>query len=72
MREFDMDSTCTRIPVSAKIRTIGFLVAMIPMAMVVGLLGVLMLALTSPVIVYARIFGKHIKDPWRGSGIFPQ
>ncbi len=47
-----------------KIRTIWFLFAMIPVAMLTGFLGLLSLVLCSPLMIYATIRGKHLKDPW--------
>ncbi len=48
-----------------KIRTIWFLTAMIPLVLAVGILGVASLVLTSPLMIYAGIRGKHLKNPWR-------
>ncbi len=47
-----------------KIRTLWFLTAMIPLMLLAGCLGVFSLVLTSPLMVYANIRGKHLKDPW--------
>ncbi len=46
-----------------KIRTIWFLAAMIPVVIVTAAVGLLSLVLVSPLIVYAFIKGKHLKDP---------
>lgn len=46
-----------------KIRTIWFLTAMIPVVIVTAAVGLLSLVLVSPLIVYAFIKGKHLKDP---------
>ncbi|MBI5250804.1 MAG: hypothetical protein HY912_15040 [Desulfomonile tiedjei] len=51
--------------VAHKIRTIWFLTAMIPLIIVVGVLGVASLVLTSPLMIYATVQGKHLKNPWR-------
>jgi hypothetical protein len=51
--------------VAHKIRTIWFLTAMIPLVMVVAILGLASLVLTSPLMLYASIRGKHLKNPWR-------
>ncbi len=51
-----------------KIRTLWFLTAMIPLMLLAGALGAVSLLLTSPLMVYAGIRGKHLKDPWRKSG----
>jgi hypothetical protein len=48
-----------------KLRTIWFLFAMIPMVVVTGLLGILSIVLLSPLMIYATIRGKHLKDPWQ-------
>ncbi|HMK36562.1 MAG TPA: hypothetical protein VK463_15925 [Desulfomonilaceae bacterium] len=48
-----------------KIRTIWFLFAMIPVVFFVGLLGLVSLVLMSPLMIYAKICGKHLKDPFR-------
>lgn len=48
-----------------KIRTIWFLTAMIPLIVIVGILGAASLVLTSPLMIYAGITGKHLKNPWR-------
>jgi len=50
---------------AAQIRTIGFLTAMIPVAIAAAVLGLISLALMSPLIVYAAFRGKHLKSPWR-------
>lgn len=46
-----------------KIRTFWFLTAMIPVVIVTTAVGLLSLVLVSPLIVYAFIKGKHLKDP---------
>lgn len=46
-------------------RTIWFLIAMIPGMVVAFFVGLLSLVLTTPLMVYASIRGKHLKDPWR-------
>ncbi len=53
------------LAISARIRTVGFLMAMIPMVGVVTLLCLLSLVLISPLMVYAIVRGKHLKDPWK-------
>lgn len=50
---------------AARIRTVGFLCAMIPFVGVVFLLCLLSLVLISPLMVYALIKGEHLKDPWK-------
>lgn len=52
-----------RIP-ATQIRTVWALIAMIPLALIVLLLCFLVLILLTPLIIYARIAGKHLKDPW--------
>ncbi len=49
---------------ATRIRTIWFLFAMIPVAAVTGLLGLFSLVLCSPLMIYASIQGKHLKDPF--------
>jgi hypothetical protein len=49
---------------ATKIRTIWFLIAIIPVIAIAGLLGLFSIVLVSPLIVYASIKGKHLKDPW--------
>jgi hypothetical protein len=50
--------------VASRIRTIWFLFAMIPVAVFTALLGLLSLVLCSPLMIYATVVGKHLKDPW--------
>lgn len=50
---------------AAGIRTIWFLTAMIPVVILTALIGVLSLVIVSPLIVYAFVTGRHIKDPRR-------
>jgi hypothetical protein len=54
-----------QVATAHKIRTIWFLTAMIPLILAVGILGVASLVLTSPLMIYAGIRGKHLKNPWR-------
>ncbi len=46
-----------------KIRTIWVMFAMIVPLIFAGILTVLSLVLTTPLMIYARIVGKHLKDP---------
>ena len=48
-----------------KIRTIGFLLLMAPILAVVALIFCLSLILCTPLMIYAFINGKHLKNPWR-------
>ncbi len=48
---------------AAAIRTIWFIFAMILPLILVGLLGLLSLVITTPLMLYAAIVGKHLKDP---------
>ncbi len=48
---------------AAAIRTIGFMFAMILPLIFVGFLGLLSLVVTTPLMLYAAIVGKHLKDP---------
>ena len=48
---------------AAAIRTIWFMFAMILPLIFVGFLGLLSLVVTSPLMLYAAIVGKHLKDP---------
>jgi len=45
------------------IRTIWFMFAMILPLIFVGFLGLLSLVITTPLMLYAAIVGKHLKDP---------
>ena len=56
---------------SQQIRTIWFLVAMIPFVIVAFLASMAALVLLSPVIVYGKIKGIHMKNPWsaRSEGV---
>ncbi|MFC1834401.1 hypothetical protein ACFL2Q_06670 [Thermodesulfobacteriota bacterium] len=47
-----------------QIRTIGFLLAMLPVILLGILLGVFTVLLTLPLQIYAGIRGKHLKNPW--------
>jgi hypothetical protein len=47
----------------AKIRTLLFLTAMAPVLLAFALLMVCSLILVSPLMIYAGIRGKHLKDP---------
>jgi len=46
----------------------ALLLPVVAPAIVLGaILGALSLLATTPLMVYAAIRGKHLKDPWRGS-----
>ena len=60
-----MRSNSEWLQIAAKFRTIWFLTAMIPGMVVAFLVGILSLVLTTPLMVYAAMRGKHLKDPWR-------
>lgn len=62
-----MEREGRRLFCAEKIRTIWFLLAMIPVVMVTAVVGVLSLVLVSPLILYAFVAGKHIKDPRRNN-----
>ena len=51
---------------AASIRTIWFMLAMILPLILVWFLGILSLVITSPLMLYAKIVGKHLKDPRTG------
>lgn len=52
----------TRAFMGAKVRTIGFLVAMTPLLILVALVGILSLVFLTPVVIYAgSIRGKPLK-----------
>jgi hypothetical protein len=53
---------------SAMIRTIWFMFATIPLMLFVALLGLLSVGMVSPLIIYAGLKGKHLKDPLRNDG----
>lgn len=50
-------------PWGPRIRTIGFLIAFFPVAVLVFILGILALIPMSPFMIYAKVLGKHLKDP---------
>jgi hypothetical protein len=54
-----------------KVKTIWFLFALIPIMLATLLVAVSLLVLGTPLIVYAWIRGKHLKNPWRNSLIPP-
>ena len=57
----------------AKIRTIAFLVAMMPVLIVVALVGILSLVVLSPVVMYAgSIRGKPLKHRQSNAGAAPR
>jgi hypothetical protein len=62
-----MNDSARRSPLMAKIRTLWFLTAMIPVALVALLLGILTLIVTLPLIIFAALTGKHLKDPRKRS-----
>lgn len=55
----------------AKVRTIGFLVAMIPVLCLVGLVGILSLIVASPLVIYVAIRGKSFGRSRSRTGIAP-
>jgi hypothetical protein len=50
---------------AAQVRTVGFLIAMIPVAVATAILGLVSLVLMTPLMIYAAFRGKHLKNPWR-------
>ncbi|MEW6352554.1 MAG: hypothetical protein AB1646_26200 [Thermodesulfobacteriota bacterium] len=50
---------------AGKIRMIWFTLAMIPVVVITGLLAIGALVACSPLTLYARLTGKHLKDPRR-------
>ncbi len=50
---------------AANIRMVWFMLAMIPVVAVSGLLALSALVACSPLMLYAHITGKHLKDPRR-------
>ena len=50
-----------------QMRAVLLLPVVAPAILVGAVLGVMSLLVTSPLMVYAAIRGKHLKDPWRGS-----
>ena len=48
---------------AASIRTIWFMLAMILPLLLAWFLGILSLVITSPLMLYAKIVGRHLKDP---------
>jgi hypothetical protein len=53
-----------------KVRTLLFLAAMVPVLVGVLLLVLFSLVLASPLMIYAGIRGKHLKDPRRKADNF--
>ena len=58
-----MNKSNNWLAAAAAIRTIWFMFAMILPLIFVGFLGLLSLVITSPLMLYAAIVGKHLKDP---------
>jgi hypothetical protein len=57
----------------AKIRTIAFIVAMIPLLILVALVGILSLLFLTPVVMYAgSIRGKPLKPRQSNAGVAPR
>jgi len=54
-------------PWIAKVRTLLFLAVMVPVLVGVVILVLFSLVLASPLMLYAGIRGKHLKDPRRNS-----
>ena len=68
-----MRRTNPRALTGAKIRTIAFLVAMMPVLIVVALVGILSLIVLSPVVMYAgSIRGKPLKHRQSNAGAAPR
>lgn len=58
--------------VGAKVWTIGFIVAMIPLLIIVAFVGILSLLVLSPVVIYAGgIRGKPLKNRQSNAGSAP-
>jgi hypothetical protein len=54
---------------ATRLRTLWFLLAMVPAIFLMTVLVILSLVVTSPLIVYAKVFHKHLKDPRRSAGL---
>jgi hypothetical protein len=54
----------SELPVE-QIRTIGFLLATVPLMILTALLSVLTLVVCMPLMAYSIIIGEHLKDPWK-------
>jgi hypothetical protein len=48
---------------AARIRTIWFLTAMIPVMVIAGILTLLAVLASSPLMIYSGLKGGHLKDP---------
>jgi len=60
-------------PVGARVWTIGFIVAMIPLLILVALVGILSLLILTPVVIYAgSIRGKPLKHRQNDAGSAPR
>jgi hypothetical protein len=56
-----------RSEIAVKVRTLWALFAMIPLVVLAVSIGVLSVLICTPLMVYAGIRGKHLKDPFKGS-----
>ncbi len=73
MRGTNMRKANSRSLTVAKIRTIAFLLAMMPVLIVVALVGILSLIVLSPVVMYAgSIRGKPLKHRQSNAGAAPR
>lgn len=73
MRGTNMRRANRRALTGAKIRTIAFLVAMIPVLILVALVGILSLIVLTPVVIYAgSIRGKPLKPRQSNAGVAPR
>jgi hypothetical protein len=52
-----------------RLRTLWFLLAMVPALFIMTVFVVLSLVVASPLIIYAGITHKHLKDPRRSAGL---
>gem|GEM_PF-1309065 len=54
-----------RVSLATKVRTIAWLVAMVPVCVVLTLLTVLSLTITLPLVLYSAFKQHRDKNPWR-------
>jgi hypothetical protein len=73
VRGTNMRQENPRTTTGVKIRTIAFIVAMIPVLILVALVGILSLLVLTPVVMYAgSIRGKPLKPRQSNAGVAPR
>lgn len=59
------ESTPRRVSLATKVRTIAWLVAMVPVCVVLTIMTVLSLTITLPLVLYSAFKQRRDKNPWR-------